>query len=281
MALLESFSSMDQPLILLNEEGAEVHLVDERRGAVVGTSRKMPGRTGPNQDSLAVIPTADGVVLAVADGVGGGPEGDRASRVAIEELVSALEGADGGVRERILDAFEAANRKIIEFGTGAATTLSVVEVEISPEGIHCRPYHAGDSSILVCGGRGRVKVSIVPHSPVGYAVEAGLIQADEAIHHDELNIVSNLVGMSDMRIDLGARLPLSPRDTVAVGTDGLFDNLHAQEIVAAVRKGPIVKAREHLVALASQRMDQREGDMPSKPDDMAFLLYRPPRDLIH
>lgn len=268
---------MDRPHILLNEEGEELSLVDERRGAVVGLSKRMPGRTGPNQDSLGAIPTENGVVLAVADGVGGSPEGDRASRVAIEELVRALEGSEGGVRERILDAFEAANKQILEWGSGAATTLSVVEIEITEEGAVCRPYHAGDSSILVCGGRGRVKVSIVPHSPVGYAVEAGLLGPEEALHHSDLNVVSNLVGMSDMRIDLGPRLLLSPRDTITVGTDGLFDNLQAEEIVSIVRKGPIDQARTRLASLAEQRMAQGEGDLPSKPDDIAFLIYRPPR----
>jgi serine/threonine protein phosphatase PrpC len=197
--------------------------------------------------------------------------------VAIEELISALEGAEGGVRERILDAFESANQKVLAFGTGAATTLSVVEIEVAPEGVHCRPYHAGDSSILVCGGRGRVKVSTVSHSPVGYAVEAGLLGPEEALHHVELNVVSNLVGMSDMRIDLGPRFLLSPLDTIAVGTDGLFDNLQAEEIVAAMRKGPIDRVRERLAALASERMQSPQGDTPSKPDDMAFLIYRPPR----
>lgn len=268
---------MQLPLTLINEESAEVHFVDERRGAVTGVSIKMPGRTGPNQDSAAVIPTSDGVVLAVADGVGGGPEGDRASRVAIQELVHALEGAEGGVRERILDAFESANQKVLEFGTGAGTTLSVVEVEVSAEGVHCRPYHAGDSSILVCGGMGRVKVSTVPHSPVGYAVEAGLLGPEEAIHHSELNVVSNVVGMTGMRIDLGPRFLLSPRDTIAVGTDGLFDNLKADEIVAAVRKGSIKEALGRLTTLANERMQSADGGHPSKPDDMAFLLYRPPR----
>jgi serine/threonine protein phosphatase PrpC len=153
----------------------------------------------------------------------------------------------------------------------------VVEVEFTDEGVVCRPYHAGDSSILVCGGRGRVKVSIVPHSPVGYAVEAGLLGAEEALHHSDLNVVSNLDGMSDMRIDLGPRLLLSPRDTITVGTDGLFDNLQAEEIVATVRKGPIDRARSRLATMAEQRMEQGEGTNPSKPDDMAFLIYRPPR----
>ena len=47
-----------------------------------------------------------------------------------------------------------------------------------------KPYHVGDSQILLVGNRGRVKMLTTSHSPVGYAVEAGMLEEHDAIDHD-------------------------------------------------------------------------------------------------
>ena len=76
------------------------------------------------------------------------------------------------LRGAIINGFESADGAISSLGTGAAATLAVVEVQ----GHKMRSYHAGDSMVLVTGQRGRIKWQTIPHSPVGYAVEAGLLQ---------------------------------------------------------------------------------------------------------
>lgn len=265
---------MEQPLLLLNEDSYDVDLSDARFGHISGRVRKMAEREGLNQDSCGIFPTLKGFVLAVADGVGGGPEGEQASRIALEQLAVFLCPPQEEVRGSILDAFEAANQQVMARGTGAATTLSVVELEAEGGAMRFRTYHAGDSSILVCGGRGRIKMSTVNHSPVGYAVEAGLLPAEEALHHSDLNLVSNLVGMAEMRIDMGVARQLSPRDTIVVGSDGLFDNVHLEEIVGTIRKGPVSRGSSQLADLVDTRMRHHGGDTPSKPDDLAFFVFR-------
>ncbi len=265
---------MREPLLLVNDEAHELFVSDPRWGSIGGHIKKMAAREGLNQDSAGLFPTARGIVLAVADGVGGGPDGEHASRIAIEQLALALQSPDSEVRGSVLDAFERANQLIMARGTGAATTLSVVELEADAGRLRFRTYHAGDSGSWVCGGRGRIKMSTVNHSPVGYAVEAGLLPADEALHHSDLNLVSNLVGMSAMRIDMGVPRQLSPRDTIVVGSDGLFDNVHLNEIVELVRKGPLSVATTRLGELAASRMQSPQGEAPSKPDDIAFFVFR-------
>lgn len=266
---------MSAPYLLLNEASSLVEPEGIPGGRVVAFSAKSPTLARENEDCALAFPTKDGVVLAVADGVGGAADGHRASRLAIEALSEALAKglADGHdvARTAILDAFETANRRIQELGTGAATTLSVVEIS----GRELRPYHVGDSSVLVCGGRGKVKLFTIAHSPVGYGVEAGLIEPTEALHHADLNIVSNIVGTTDMRIELGAQLALTARDTVVVGTDGLFDNFHVREVVEMARKGPMSTAAKRMAATASERMASPGGEAPSKPDDLTFVVYRP------
>lgn len=227
-----------------------------------------------NEDSAAVFAIDDGrAVLALADGVGGVRSGEVASRIAIRQLQLSIEkglGEERSLRGCILDAFENANLAIADKGLGAATTLAVVEFDAGS----IRPYHAGDSEIIAVGLRGKVKFKTVAHSPVGYAVESGVIDAEEAMEHDDRHLVSNVVGNDDMRIEIGPTLMMARRDTVILASDGLTDNLHTDEIVEMIRKGPLDAAARRVVAESLHRMHHPTGDHPSKPDDLTFIIFR-------
>ena len=145
-------------------------------------------------------------------------------------------------------------------------------MEIS--GHTARPYHVGDSVILVIGQRGKLKLQTVAHSPVGFAVEAGLLDEEEALHHHERHLILNAIGSAEMRIELGAPISLARRDTVLLASDGLTDNLSLDEIVELARKGPLDRAVVRLAALAHERMTAARSGHPSKPDDLSILLYR-------
>jgi serine/threonine protein phosphatase PrpC len=244
-------------------------------GSIAVLSRACPLADGSNEDALAVIPCDDNrAVLAVADGFGGQPAGDQAARLAMEALVAGVANClatQKELRDGILNGFEAANRAVMKLGIGAATTLAVAEVD---NGI-VRSYHAGDSEIVIVGQKGKLKLQTVSHSPVGFGVESGLIHRDDAIHHDERNIVSNMVGSSEMRIEIGPHVRLRPRDRLFLGTDGVFDNLSVPEVVELIRKGPIdVRCRE-VVDACTARMKTPEPGLPSKPDDIAIVLFCP------
>ncbi len=266
---------MTGAIALLNEDLESPRYDKSYGGQLAVFSRRCPGSTTANEDSALVISTDEGLVIAVADGAGGGLEGDKASRMAIQALRRHIERDGSQSRTAILDAFEESNAQVLGLGTGAATTLSVVELQQVDGKTLLRPYHCGDSSTLVTGGRGKVKLNTIPHSPVGYGVEAGLIEPQDALHHDDLNIVSNVIGISDMRVEMGSMLTLSSLDTVVLGSDGLFDNLQLWEIVQIARKGSLAKAARELADLATKRMQEPQGDDPSKPDDLTFILFRP------
>jgi serine/threonine protein phosphatase PrpC len=213
-------------------------------------------------------------VIVVADGCGGMTQGDTASRLAVEAIQEQIQrsGAAGpALRSAILDGMEAANHAVCELSGSAGTTLAVVEID----GSMMRTYHVGDSTILVTGNRGRVKLLTTDHSPVGYAVQAGVLDAHDAIYHEDRHLISNVIGCPDAHIEIGARRKLSSRDTVVVGSDGLFDNLRVAEIVEIARKGPLADCAKRLAALATQRMIDPDADEPSKPDDLTFVLFRP------
>jgi PPM family protein phosphatase len=243
-------------------------------GAAALYSKRSPAKETPNEDAIALIPTGvDSGVLAVADGLGGAPAGRQASALAIQCLARAVGEAareQAVVRSGILNGFESANEEVLALSLGAATTLTVVEFD----GRLARHYHVGDSFFLLTGQRGKIKMQSIPHSPVGYAVESGLLDETDAMHHEERHMISNVIGSVDMRIEVGTAVELARRDTLLVASDGLSDNLHMPEIVECIRSGPLDMVAQGLAARAQERMQGRDGAEPCKPDDLTFAVFR-------
>lgn len=241
---------------------------------MVAYTCRSPDKETDNEDTVAAIPYGpDAAVLLVADGAGGLPAGRRASRTAVARLEASLQTAMSEttlLRTAILNGIDEANRAVLELGGGSATTLTVVTIE----GSIARTYQIGDSEAIIVGQRGKVKAQTLAHSPTGFAVEAGFLGQREALHHEERHLVSNFLGSSDMRIDMGATVMLSPFDTVLVASDGLTDNLHFVEIVEVMRKGALDSAAEALTRLAKRRMTVESKTQPSKPDDLSVILFR-------
>ncbi len=94
------------------------------------------------------------------------------------------------------------------------------------------------------------------------------------MYHEERHIVSNVVGSPDMKIEIGAALELAARDTLLIASDGLWDNLHKEEIVEVVRRGPLRQVVRSLRKRCAERMRQGEPGTPSKPDDLTFIVFR-------
>ncbi len=245
-------------------------------GTAIAYTCRSPEKDTENEDSVAVIPWgAQAAVLVVADGAGGLPAGKRASMTAVTTLAEALGAAVDKtplLRTAVLNGIEAANGAVRDLANGSATTLTVVTVEDRT----VRAYQIGDSGALVIGQRGLIKLQTTAHSPTGFAVEAGFLDQRDALHHEERHLVSNFIGTVDMSIDVGASIELAPRDTLVVASDGLTDNLHVEEIVELVRKGPLAAAADSLVEKVGSRMSTWADGQPSKPDDLSLILFRKP-----
>ena len=240
-------------------------------GTVAIYSQRSHEKEPPNEDSAVVIPIGQrGVVLAVADGVGGMPEGQKASRVALETLVESLSKARESTRLRvsILDAIEKANRRILAMKAGA-TTLAIAQIVDH----RVRTYHVGDSEVIVVGGGGVLKLQTLSHGPVAYGVHCGLIDPDEAMVHEARNLVSNVVGDRDMRIEIGPVRRLAVRDVVLLCSDGITDNLTIPEIADRISGKPIEAAAESIIEGLRIRREQN-ADRVFKEDDATFLIYR-------
>jgi len=255
-------------------ELSQPELIKFAFGSAVVYTNKSPAKDTPNEDSISLIGLDDKTaVFMIADGLGGQPSGDAASKIAVNTMEKSVSQNpdNANLRDAILDGFEKANQNIQNKTIGAATTLVAVEYQLGS----IRPYHAGDSMVLVTGQRGKIKLQSVPHSPVGYAVESGLLDEDEAVHHEERHLVSNVVGSEEMRIEIGSTIRLAKHDTLIMSSDGLCDNLYIDEIIEITRKGKLENAAKRLLELARERMLNPQTGSPSHADDLSFILFRP------
>ncbi len=254
------------------EQASEIVKLPFCGGSVMGCSYRCPDKSTDNEDAAAVIQVSENHgVLVVADGVGGQNAGDRAARETIESILDHCRNAQsiGSLRPLLVDAIEAANHKILKWGIGAGATLVVAEYFNRSVQI----IHVGDASVILCSNRGRIKFFSVAHAPVAMAVEIGILDETEALVHEDRNIISNCVGATDMKIEIGPRIPMAARDTLIMGSDGLFDNLTSEEIVNAVRAGNLQRQTSQLIEITRLRMAKADG-FQGKADDLTVLCFR-------
>jgi len=267
-------TSPEDAVLFLERRMEAVELHDFCGGKAAVFSMRSPVKETSNEDAAALIPfDAESGILLVADGLGGQRGGAQAAAMTVYECVASLENAARErttLREAVLNGIGSANREISTLAIGAASTVAVAELR----GNHLRPYHVGDSQILLLGQKGKQKLLTVSHSPVGYAQHSGLIDEKEAMNHEDRHFVFNVVGTPEMTIEMGLDFELSPRDTLLVACDGLFDNLSIQEVIETLRKGDLEEATKALVTKCLRRMNNPSEAHPSKPDDLTLIVYR-------
>ncbi len=224
-----------------------------------------------NEDAVGVFDWKGNTgVLAVADGLGGLPRGEDASRRVVESLANPT--TAGGINS-VVACLESANESLVSGCSGSGTTVSVVTIERR----RIRSYHVGDSATMVIGRRGRIKFQTTPHSPVGIAEANGQLDEKAAMIHPNRHVINNIIGMPDMWIDIGKPIQLADLDTVILASDGLWDNLYREEVAGLVGHRFLMESANRILRMVTDRMRRERGSEFGKPDDLSFILYRPHR----
>lgn len=237
-------------------------------------SNKSPTRTDEelNEDSAAIFRfDHENLIAIVADGVGGHSRGDQASRILIETFVDEINKKSNkliSVREFILNSIDLANKNIQELKLGSATTLVLCHINKN----NARIYHIGDSEGFIIGDRGKLKYKTISHSPTGHGIEAGLIDPDQLDHPDR-HLISNVIGASDMRIEIGPIHELSKRDHIILCTDGLTDNLPLSDIMNMTQTSSFDALCDSL-SLEIQNRFSSEKENKVKFDDTTIITIR-------
>jgi serine/threonine protein phosphatase PrpC len=215
------------------------------------------GRRRRNEDAYLTEQRGALTFLAVADGLGGHPKGDVASRIAVSTLrENAAQSAPLLAPASILQrAFSRANASIVSYnrahGLNAGTTLVAAIVDASG---HCTIGTVGDSRAYIISGEDIWHTK--DHSYVQTLVDGGYLTEEEAFHHPKKHIVEKALGLQDSAIPDVYEKDLQDT-TLVLSTDGLHDAL-ASSVIAeiATRHSP----RDAAVHLVREALRQESRD---------------------
>lgn len=217
-----------------------------------------------NQDCLFFFTKDDFCLFGVADGAGGHPKAMEAAYSIGESILQYVRVTESS-QFQFVSLIEDANNKMREKYPTSHTTLSFAAMFDS----ELRSYSVGDSEVQYFNSQGTSIYNNIPQSPVGYAVEAGLMSQDEGLDHGDRYLVNNLMGDEHLRIEVASKVQLKRGYTVIVGSDGLFDNFSHDEIREGIGQGSFEQGFQNLVEQCRNRSEDWRKD-----DDVSFIVLR-------
>ena len=186
-----------------------------------------------NQDAFL----ATDRLWAVADGVGGGPGGEVAARIAIEALARGASTGDE-LEQRAQEAAAAVHKTAGEVPelAGMATTLTAAL--LTPNGLAV--VHAGDSRLYRLRA-GRLEQLTEDHSFIDQLVRGGVIKPERASTHPLRNLLTRALGR-DPDVDYQRLLiDTEPGDLFMVCSDGLTKMIGDDAIAAILGAHPALE----------------------------------------
>jgi serine/threonine protein phosphatase PrpC len=216
-------------------------------------------------------------MFAVADGMGGHMEGEKASAITtrvigerlIEELylkmiLSPRNAEDRPIISEVLEqAILRANDAVTEQVPDGGTTLTacVVMGDIVYVG------HVGDSRAYLIANNSIEQITR-DHSLVQRLIELDQLTPEEAAHHQQKNVLYRAIGQSDnLEVDAVTRR-LPPGSRLLICSDGLWGQVNDMMLLETVRnaKSP-QEAVDKLIMVANER---------GGPDNISAILIQIP-----
>ena len=192
---------------------------------------------------------ADVVTLAVADGLGGSPLAERASRTVLEELATAIQGGvtfDKGLVRRIHGRL--CDRLAYGETIGSATTLAAVQIQ----GEQCSVMNVGDSRVYRLSSQGEWQQLSRDHTVLN-----GMIARGEAEEGEEYANVYNMLDSclaadtEDADFDIHHCVaPFLPGDSLLLCTDGVHETLDSASLQQLIVPGTSALAQAQILRKA-------------------------------
>jgi PPM family protein phosphatase len=230
---------------------------------VVGMSSDVGCVRELNEDSGRYVQPEDpevlslkGVLVVVADGMGGHSAGEVASRLAVEVVTRAYYEDRDDPRTALENAFHEANHEIHKAAekdaskTGMGTTCTALVLQDGT----AISAHVGDSRLYLVR-EGSIYLMTEDHSAVMEMVKAGLITLEQARHHPEKNVILRAMG-SHPEVEVTTwqePFPVRAGDRFLLCSDGLYDLVEDEEIKQIVMLSAPPTACDNLIALAKER----------------------------
>ncbi|HET7769803.1 MAG TPA: protein phosphatase 2C domain-containing protein, partial [Chloroflexota bacterium] len=239
--------------------------------ARVAAASRTGSRRAVNQDRWLVQRESGyrPVLLAVADGVGGGASGERASAAAVDALAAAWDAwqppsppTRRSVEQRLIAAAQAADAAVRQLATGdgAATTLTAA-VPLYPTGLL---VHAGDSRAFAARpGDAVARQLTTDHSLAAVAPRA------------PRHVITRYLGQAGGCVFDAITVSLEADHRLILCTDGASNTLTATRIAECARL-------ESAAGAVAELMAEIEQHDPA--DDATVVILTPtpcPRDPFH
>ena len=217
---------------------------------------------GMQWHSITVDNRPDFGLFAVADGMGGHLDGERAASIAVRTLASEMldkiyvpllrnfnAGDSPTVLEALVSASETANHAVIKRVPGGGTTLSAIAII----GNLAYLVHVGDSRAYLIHDNA-IEQLTTDHTLVQRLLEMNELTAEEAENYPQKNVLYRAIGQNEeLKMERLVRtLPSSGR--VLICTDGLWDMIEDDTIKqVALQASSPQEACDNLIKLANDR----------------------------
>jgi len=222
----------------------------------VGSATDVGRRRDHNEDALATFESEDGgLVLVVADGMGGHLAGEVASAMAIEILQRELKAPAADPSGALRAAIELANREIWDeaardsekAGMGSTIVAAIVR------GNQAYLANAGDSPAYLVRD-GQTEQLTRDHGLVAEQVEAGVIAEEDAEHHPFRHILTRCLGAeASVEVETYPPRELQAGDVLVLCSDGLTEHVRKREVAALVEAEDPDEVARDLIEVANQR----------------------------
>lgn len=201
---------------------------------ITGSVESLIGGRQENQDSYGMSETRLGMLVAVCDGMGGGPAGKTASTLATQAIIDYVSNASPhqSPLSVLSDAVVAANNAILNAVAhnptlkGMGTTC--VCVLIAPNTAYV--VHVGDSRCYQLRGN-KVVFRTADHSYVGELVRRGTMSEEEARNSKYSNVITRAIGATPEIDPEVQEVPYKPGDRFALMSDGIWGALPEPNLV--------------------------------------------------
>jgi len=227
-----------------------------------------------NEDAVGHWPHEDGLLFAVADGLGGHAAGEVASALTLEVLAREMDRAPGvwPVAKRLRRAVQEANLELYNKAIavpelhGMGTTLTASAVV----GGTLVAAHVGDCRLFLCR-EGKLTQLTKDHTWVWEQVQYGLISPEDARVHPRRNVLTRSLGRElIVGIDV-LSIELRPGDVVVQCSDGIHVPVREEEVAELVMAHPPEAACRALV-----RRAREEGGEDNLSVQVAAIVSCPP-----
>jgi protein phosphatase len=250
------------------------------------------GRSSLHSETRTLPIGSRGLLLLVADGMGGAAAGELASAMAADLIYGHLAGTWSKEAEdspdhfilRLREAVELANLQIHNYAKGhpevrgMGTTATVAGILAN----HLFLAQVGDSRAYLLRGGRAVQVT-KDQSLTQRLVDAGELSEEEAAVSTRRNIILQALGPDPkIKVEL-THLPLSRGDVLVLCSDGLSNQVRRDEIAAmAEAQTELETLGSDLVTLANSRggpdnitvvLARFEGQTLPSPEDAAEPAY--------